>query len=106
MSYHLVCCIVGNTNPTEKEVFSVVSSDLTQERLEHSYNTVLAIYRALCQKEENVDAVAKGPEYLTDIRKTVQGPPPPLIAAGLLVSETLHPKMKIKDILNTAEFKW
>jgi hypothetical protein len=102
VSHHVVCSIIGYATPTHEEVFAITSSQLTQEKLQFSYNTVLNVYKAQAKDADNPDVVAKSSDFLAAVRNTLPSAPP---ATPVPQPQPLT-KKKVKDILSAAEFKW
>jgi hypothetical protein len=102
VSYHVVCSIIGYAAPTIDEVYDITSSQLTQEKLQSSYKTVLDAYRKQVKDEDNPDIVAKGSDFLAALKKTLPTAP----STASVPKVTSVARKKIKDILSEAEFKW
>lgn len=101
VSYHLVCSVSGTPLPTVENVFEIKRSDITTQQMQASYDIVNEAYRRLSQQTDNPDMVAKGADFLAEIKKTI-----PLPDSTREKKTSLEPKMKIRDVLKGLEFDW
>ena len=102
VAYHSVCGIVGTATPSVEDIIAITSPSITNERLETAYEICFRIYRRLTEKEDNPDIVAKGSEFLIELKKLI----PETEKASPTTIPLTPRREKIRDVLQEAEFAW
>lgn len=102
IAYYVTCKISNTPAPSVEDVFSITSSQVTQQLLQEAYAIVSKIYIKLSKSEENRDVVAKGPKLLANLRKKL----PKAKKTTAAAAADSQRSRRIRDVIADADFKW